>query len=748
MFDELKKALGLEPEEPFSLGRDAQPDRAKLEDIGLAPPPASASTQRALAFAKDQGVGEKRPPPTREEILGFIDQVAKKNGAPSRIPPPPAPPPETSDDKTARYSESGYAPSKPRDYEGESRRVIEGAATAGRVATDQFPPKPSIMEQAQRGVDRLRAKGPVEQEPGLDFTKAMPQSGGALKEEGNPMGYVGQYNHDDYTEVGPGRYVAKGNQSVEPGASVEDPRLASFDPAHEALNRGHGTTPEEQGSVDSQKQTTEPPGKRRNDTGRADLLLAINKAAQPPEAQQEAPAPAPGQQPPNVTPPGEQLRRPLGLTGPLPAARPNSAPPPPPDEATFQAQLHDPNRRIFDFGQGGGQMAPRMAGQMAMGGSDEGNLRNALAESSRLKQQAAAIDSMGMGADIAAGTHFHHGEGGNGLRAQAEGLVEQATQPREFGLKTRKQEEDLVDQLQNRGFKSNAEGRAQSAEQRAQAEEGRKVTAEGRAAKKFQGEEELDDPNSATSAQARDAVEAIYPGIRKKLPHFDSMTSNDVKRVFGEVSLKEQNQALGARGGAADRFAEKQVQDYNKNRITDRTLESVNNLMGRLEDKTPISGFDAAKGWAKAEKIPLLGGMLSGAGNSAVRGTEMEGIAQDAMTVMQQISLDTSGKVLNETEMRHIEERLGLATGQGEDAFRRAMKREFDAIQAKADRDYESLSPDARDKVDRRNLRPVFKAVPRDKTGYAPSNITPGDARAADTKGTLGAAYDTIKGWF
>jgi hypothetical protein len=368
-----------------------------------------------------------------------------------------------------------------------------------------------------------------------------------------------------------------------------------------------------------------------------------------------------------------------------------------------------------------GSTDPRMA-----------ELKAALAKRDKLLRLADAERNAGSGADIVGDTNFN-AHAGEGTRARAEAGVDSVLKQTEEGRKmsadTRAQgdfESRQLDSTQRRQLNMTDEARRAAAE-------GRAVNEEGRKAKTFDVQAGRSDPNSAVSRNARAEMEDLYGAQWKKLPPDvrDTFTADDVDRFFKEVSAKDFATGMHS-GGMQDRFEEKQVQDYNKSRVTDRTVEAVNNLMGRLEDKTPIQGFDAAKGWAQAQKIPVLGGLLSGAGNSAVRGTEMEGIAQDAMAVMQQISLDTSGKVLNESEIRNIEKRLGLAAGQGEDAFRRAMSREFDAIQSKADRDFNSYSPGAKSRIEQRRLRPSFRAKRPD---YAPKENTVLGERAKDTFG-------------
>lgn len=381
----------------------------------------------------------------------------------------------------------------------------------------------------------------------------------------------------------------------------------------------------------------------------------------------------------------------------------------------------DPNAQAAAPGPSGGPMGSTL--KMVQGSTDPrlAGLEQALKERNRLLKVADAEHEGGIGADIVAGTNFND-KAGAGTRARAEsgyqGALDKLKQGNELQAGDRAQgdfETRQLDATQRRKL-------AMSAEERAAAGEGRAVAEEGRKQKGFDTTAARSDPNSEVSRHARAEMENLYGAQWKKLPPDvrDTFTADDVDRYFKEVSTKDFASRVGS-GGMQDRFEEKQVQDYNKSRVTDRTVEAVNNLMGRLDDKAPIQGFDAAKGWAQASKVPLLGGLLSGAGNSAVRGTEMEGIAQDAMAIMQQISLDTSGKVLNESEIRNIEKRLGLAAGQGEDAFRRAMSREFDAIQTKADRDYNSYSPGARGRIEQRGLRPRFKSKRPD---YAPQSNT------------------------
>lgn len=378
-----------------------------------------------------------------------------------------------------------------------------------------------------------------------------------------------------------------------------------------------------------------------------------------------------------------------------------------------------------------GSKDPRLAG-----------LEAALKERNRLLKVADAEHNMGAGADIVAGTNFN-AKAGEGTRARAEALVDSETtklrQGRELTQEDRAQgdyESRQLDSTQRRKLALSAEERAQAEEGRRAAGEGRAVAEEGRKQKAFDVTAARSDPNSDVSKHARAEMATLYGAQWNRIPQADrdAFTADDVDRFFKEVNQKDFTSRVGA-GSMMDRFEEKQVADYNKARIGDRTVDAVSSLMGRLEDPAPIQGFDAAKGWAQAQKIPIIGGLLSGAGNSAVRGTEMEGIAQDAVTLMQQIALDTSGKAVNEKELQNIERRLGLAAGQGEDAFRRAMKREFEAVQSKADRDFEALSPGARAKVEQRRLRPRFQSR---RSDYAPKTNTVLGERGKDTLNTFG----------
>lgn len=172
-----------------------------------------------------------------------------------------------------------------------------------------------------------------------------------------------------------------------------------------------------------------------------------------------------------------------------------------------------------------------------------------------------------------------------------------------------------------------------------------------------------------------------------------------------------------------DKQANKDVDEYNKTIPNELTVQAIKRITGRLQDLTPISGFDAYQGMKSAEGLPIIGGLAGALANSAVKDTEMEGLNQDSIAVMQQIAQDTSGKVLNESEIRNIQKRLGTASGQGETAYRRAMGNEWKAIEDRANRYYAALSPKAQEKVDARGIRPDLTPTP--DTGYAPKTNTP-----------------------
>lgn len=192
-------------------------------------------------------------------------------------------------------------------------------------------------------------------------------------------------------------------------------------------------------------------------------------------------------------------------------------------------------------GSGAGVLS-RLAAQMSTGATGEqaqdprtADLRRALAKRGRLLTLADGLDTMASGADIAGGTHFNTpGAAGRGAREQAQNAVDQAKEPVEYEQKNKKHDSDMATDDQTRRLRDSGETRAQSAE-------GRAVSKEGRESKSFDTAQAEFDSSSQTSQNARAEAEAIYPQVTKKFPPgtWEKFSANDVKRMFGEVQLKD-----------------------------------------------------------------------------------------------------------------------------------------------------------------------------------------------------------------
>lgn len=426
----------------------------------------------------------------------------------------------------------------------------------------------------------------------------------------------------------------------------------------------------------------------------------------------------------------ELKRRPLGVTGPaaLPAT-PNRVPPQE-DDAGYQAQLHDPNRRIFDqkalAAMGGSRGAGEDRGsggaigdlsKLLAGNADPrmAELKASLAERERLLRQADAETQGGIGADIAGGTHFNT-DAGAGTRRLAEAKVDSARIPMEERRKEGDYQSRQLDAEQQRGLRTSAETRAQQDEVRREAGEGRAVSEEGRKSKAFDVTAARSDASSSVSKNARAEMETLYGAQWNRIPKEvrDAFTADDVDRFFREASAKDL--ASGQRSGAQSLRQQieddRNLTDFEKHLVEPGSVDAYNRIAGRLEDPEPIMGMSGGrKALTNAlGSIPVMGKGLKESATGALNSLTPEGQAlyQDAIRVMQDITLQTTGKAMNETELARIEARIGMSSG-NENDFRNAMRHEMEAVQAKAERQLQARNPRVQSMARERGIMPRWK---------------------------------------
>lgn len=366
-------------------------------------------------------------------------------------------------------------------------------------------------------------------------------------------------------------------------------------------------------------------------------------------------------------------------------------------------------------GESGGPLG--QVAKMVMGSTDPrmSGLEKALAERNRLLKLADAEHNAGLGADIAGGTNYN-ARAGEGTRARAEAVVDAATRPLEEGRKaageTRAQgdfETRQLDSQQRRRL-------ALSSEERAQAGEGRAVAEEGRKQRAFDVNAGRSDPASAVSRNARAEAETLYGAQWNRIPRElrDTFTADDVDRLFKEVSAKELAAASG-RGAQGIRQSiedDRNLTDFEKHLVDPGSVEAYNRISGRLDDATPIYGMGTTSkmiGGALGA-VPVMGKNLqanwAGAFNSLT--PEGQGLYQDAIRVMQDITLQTTGKAMNETELANIKARLGMAGG-NENDFRNALRDELEAVQLRADRQLSARNPRVQAMARDRGIMPRWR---------------------------------------
>jgi hypothetical protein len=383
-------------------------------------------------------------------------------------------------------------------------------------------------------------------------------------------------------------------------------------------------------------------------------------------------------------------------------------------------------------GESGGPLGSAM--KMVQGASDPrlAGLEQALKERNRLLKVADAEHEGGVGADIVAGTNFN-AQAGAGTRARANAVVDSATeklkQSRELGDFDTRQ----LDSTQRRQINLNADQRAAAGEQRAVSEEGRKQKA-------FDINAGRSDPNSAVSRNARAEAEVLYGQQWKRIPQEtrDSFTADDVDRLFKEVSMKEMagSARSGAQSAAQQKFDDQQLVDYEKNLVQPGTVDAYNRIAGRLEDPTPIYGMGTtAKAIGGAlGSVPVMGKSLSSNWTQAFNSLtpEGQGLYQDAIRVMQQITLDTTGKAMNEQELNNIKARLGMAGG-NENDFRNALLDELQAVQERAARQLAARNPRVQQRARDAGILPQWRKRGGGARPYALE--TEGRFNEADSEG-------------
>lgn len=457
---------------------------------------------------------------------------------------------------------------------------------------------------------------------------------------------------------------------------------------------------ESKGNTDKANKPTPPIAKKvtgASDEEKARLAAAFESAGVNPEESGDNAAVAAETKSTEPDAP-DVKRRPLGFVGPLDVEHPNKT----------------PEQQAEAGGSGGpiGEVA-----KLVMGSNDPrfADLKKSLSRREQLLRQADAEQAGGSGADIAGGTNFN-ARAGEGTRRLADAVGQDA----ETLLEQHRKEGDFTSRQltseQDRRLRESQEGRAQSAEQRAAAAEGRQVSKEGRETKKFDTEQAEFDPTSQTSVNARAEMEAIYPQLKQKIPKetWEKFSAADVKRVFGEVSQKD----YASKGAGALTAAQREIQaraddkalaDYEAHLVQPGTIEAYQRIAGRLQDKRPLYSVGtvgkAVQGALGA--VPVMGSKLAANAGSALRSMTPEGqqLYQDAMRVMQQITLDTTGKAMTEQEREDIKTRIGLASGD-ENSFRSSIQHELEAAKAKAERQLQARNDRVRKMAKERGIEP------------------------------------------
>lgn len=450
--------------------------------------------------------------------------------------------------------------------------------------------------------DELRAMLGMEEE--------LPDGMRELDEEGNARAAQRQELADLQTPAPPERAAAFSNPEGEAQWASDRPAAERMSNASEMVKRARQRhrTPDLVTSEGTEIDVGKPRTGQPEMDGRAEVLAAIKKVATPPEEQTETPTEAPGEQPV-----GELKRRPLGVTGPTYApATPNREAAPPPDEAEFQAQLKDPNRRIFEkpAGGGGGSPVERLTAQLAMGASDPRTekLRAALADRTRQLGIADGLDTMASGADIAGGTHYNQpGAYMRAAKAKGDAGVDEVTEPIALEQKTKKFESDMSNDEQSRKLRESADVRAGAANDRAERADQRATADEERKAKGFATAQGKNDPTSETSKNARASAEALYPSIKQKIrpETWEKFSAADVERVFGEVSQKEMAPKGPGRQGGID---ERQARGFatRAKLPTASTVKDLNDVLATMDKgNAPGAGYFMNKsGWQNMIRTP------------------------------------------------------------------------------------------------------------------------------------------------
>jgi hypothetical protein len=385
---------------------------------------------------------------------------------------------------------------------------------------------------------------------------------------------------------------------------------------------------------------SEPPGKAPPDTGKADLLAAIDKVAKPPEEAAEMPAPAQGEHPdPNPGPP----------------------PPTPPPES-------------------GGPLGSLTKMMMGAGADPRTErLRAALEKAAEMKRLAGHQRGMGIGADLVMGTHVH-GDQGKDLEGRADDEVRNAMLPTEFEQKNARFDTEQQRAAQDMRLRESSEGRAQKGELRAEAGETRAGAEESRKGEAFKTQQGYTDPKSQTSANARASIEALYPAAWKKIPEAqrNNFSAKDVERIFGEI--KPQDFApKGAGGGVNDRMAVRLAAGAklpNAGKILD-----LNDVLATIEaGKAPGTGYMMNKdGWQNFLRTP-----------------QGAAFKQKTQAIINKHIKDTTGLVVRESEEGRIMGELGYGSWDDANALDSGLHKMAEESQADLDQTLNKLPPAAK----------------------------------------------------
>ncbi len=197
-------------------------------------------------------------------------------------------------------------------------------------------------------------------------------------------------------------------------------------------------------------------------------------------------------------------------------------------------------------------------------------------------------------------------------------------------------------------------------------------------------------------------------------------------RLDREAALERAKVMAGARMGTPEAplkpaQVEQHVTQAMKEKPSSAGLAAAQRLSERLKDPKELGGWDTAGAWQKTVgKAPFIGGVVGEAGGQMIRGVmggdDSKAVYQDSMTMLQEISKETSGLALSQQEIEKVQSRMGLFGS--EEEFRRGMDNELKAVQEKVRDWYNSQAPQVKAQLDSRGVVPEF--INMDLSVYVP----------------------------